>query len=206
MSTLKAYLFDMDGVVVNTEPQYDLFLKSFIEEYNLPSDFLSKIKGVRWPEIISMYFSDLSESEKKKLSDRVANFEINELKYIPIPGVSEYIHQLKKQGIKIALVTSSLKFKADIALHKMKLEKVFDVVITGDDIKNGKPDPECYLLAAEKLCIKPEECVVFEDSFAGIEAGKRAGMKVIALSTTNSEESLHLRVDRVIPDFINFTI
>lgn len=206
MSIIRACLFDMDGVITDTEQQYDQFLGSFIEEYQLPSDFLLKIKGVRWPEILTMYFSDLSENEKNKLIHRVASFEQNDLKYPLIPGVLDFIQKLKQQKIKTALVTSSSKAKTEVALQKAKLINVFDTLITGDDIKKGKPDPECYLLAAHRLNIQPGECVVFEDSFAGIEAGKRAGMKVIGLSTTNTEESLRAIVEEIIPDFTHFSL
>lgn len=206
MNTIKACLFDMDGVVTDTEQQYDQFLGSFIEEYQLPSDFLLKIKGVRWPEILTMYFSDLSEDEKNKLIHRVVSFEQNDLKYPLIPGVLDFIQKLKQQKIKTALVTSSSKAKTEVALQKAKLINVFDTLITGDDIKKGKPDPECYLLAARRLNTQPSECVVFEDSFAGIKAGKRAGMKVIGLSTTNTEESLRAIVEEIIPDFTHFSL
>ncbi|MGM5631830.1 HAD family phosphatase [Apibacter raozihei] len=201
---IKAVLFDMDGVVTDTETQYDTFFHSFIPKYNLPSDFMSKIKGVRWPDIVSNYFSHMSEKEITDLATIVSDFEKNDLEYRPIPGIHDFIKELKAEGFKIALVTSSMKFKANIALEKLGLKNTFDAEVTGDDIQKGKPAPDCYLLAAELVGCKPDECVVFEDSFAGIEAGKKAGMKVIALSTTNSEESLQSHTEKIIPDFENF--
>jgi len=82
-----------------------------------------------------------------------------------------------------------------------QLDKLFDIIIASDDVKQGKPDPACYLLAAKRLEIKPENCVVFEDSFAGIEAGQSAGMKVIALATTNGKGELLKKTPNVIDGF-----
>lgn len=203
---IKTFLFDMDGVVANTEVQYDIFLQSFIEEYNLPETFLSEVKGVRWPDIIKRYFKNSSEVEIQKILDKVYEFEANDLIYENIPGVVPFINKLKLNNYKLGLVTSSLKPKTEIALRKMNLENVFDVVITGSDVKKGKPDPECYLLGAKKLNSLPSECIVFEDSFAGIEAGLKAGMEVVALSTTNSEISLKEKVKKVYPNFIHLPI
>lgn len=93
--------------------------------------------------------------------------------------------------------------KMQIALKKMGLESVFDTLVTADRITEGKPDPMCYLLAAADLQVQPDACVVFEDSFAGIQAGKAAGMRVVGLATTNSREAILDQVDAVIPDFQN---
>ncbi|MDR2123017.1 MAG: HAD family phosphatase [Flavobacteriaceae bacterium] len=206
MKDIQAFLFDMDGVVADTESQYDLFLSKLKEEYQLASDFVNQVKGTRLPDIMEKYFSHLSEEEKREIEDKVINFERNDMEYKYIPGASEAIRLAKKKGFKIGLVTSSLKVKVEVALKKLNLENTFDVVVTGNDVTQGKPEPQCYLLAADKLGVLPEKCLVFEDSFAGIEAGKRAKMKVIGLSTTNSEKSLADKVNIIIPDFVNFNI
>ena len=204
MSVIKAFLFDMDGVVTDTEPQYDKFLAKIRDEYKLPSDFLDQIKGTRLPDILARYFSGFSEEERKQIENRVINFELNEMKYEPIEGVLDFIRLAESNTeLKIALVTSSLRIKTKVALKELNLENTFDTVVTADDVTSGKPDPQCYLLAAQRLGVKPEECLVFEDSFAGIEAGKKAGMYVVGVSTTNPEEELKKEVTRVIPDFIS---
>ncbi|HBJ15282.1 MAG TPA: HAD family phosphatase, partial [Parabacteroides merdae] len=91
------------------------------------------------------------------------------------------------------------------AFRLLKLDNLFDTVVSADRITKGKPDPMCYLLAASDLHVSPSDSLVFEDSFAGIQAGTNAGMRVIGLSTTNSEESLKDKVYQVIPDFQNIT-
>ena len=82
---------------------------------------------------------------------------------------------------------------------------MFDTIVTADRITKGKPDPMCYLLAANDLNVSPADCIVFEDSFAGIQAGTDAGMRVIGLSTTNPEETLKNKVYEVIPNFVQIT-
>jgi len=103
------------------------------------------------------------------------------------------------------LVTSSDDAKLKRAFRLLKLDNLFDTVVSADRITKGKPDPMCYLLAASDLHVSPSDSLVFEDSFAGIQAGTNAGMRVIGLSTTNSEESLKDKVYQVIPDFQNIT-
>lgn len=201
---IKAFLFDMDGVVTDTESQYDLFLGKLQKEYRLVPDFVHRIKGTTWTDIISNHFSHLTIEVQNGFMDKVRDFELNEMKYIPIPGVIDFIMATKKANIKIGLVTSSVKVKMQTALSSLKLETVFDGIVTADDVIMGKPDPECYLLGSKLVGIHPEECLVFEDSFAGIEAAGRAGMKAIGLSTTNTKESLQGKTDKIIPDFLNF--
>ena len=87
----------------------------------------------------------------------------------------------------------------------LHLDNLFDTLVTADRITQGKPDPMCYLLAAKDLNVSPEDCIVFEDSFNGIQSGKDAGMRVIGLSTTNPAESLRDKVYEVIPNFEKVT-
>ena len=104
------------------------------------------------------------------------------------------------------MVTSSTDTKL-IAVNKAKqFDQLFDTVVSAARVTEGKPNPRCFLLAAEDLGVAPKDCIVFEDSFAGIEAGIAAGMKVIGLATTNPEESLKDKCCKVIPDFKNFSV
>ena len=118
-----------------------------------------------------------------------------------IPGAGDFIRELKAHGYKLGLVTSSQEGKMRVALEQLDLQDAFDTVVTAGRVTLGKPDPECYLLAARDLAVAPGECVVFEDSIAGITAGQRAGMKVVALATTLPIEELVMRVTHILPDF-----
>ena len=110
---------------------------------------------------------------------------------------------LKEHGVQIGLVTSSDNAKVKRAFGLLHLDNLFDTLVTADRITQGKPDPMCYLLAAKDLNVSPEDCIVFEDSFNGIQSGKDAGMRVIG--TTNPAESLRDKVYEVIPNFEKVT-
>ena len=118
------------------------------------------------------------------------------------PGVELFIRTLQKHGVRTALVTSSNNKKmAHVLMAHPEFTELFERVITADKITRSKPDPECYLLAARELQMEVDVCCVFEDSFSGIEAGRRAGMKVIGLTTTNPREKIQDKVDWVLSDF-----
>ncbi|HRF52792.1 MAG TPA: HAD family phosphatase, partial [Trichococcus flocculiformis] len=95
-----------------------------------------------------------------------------------IDGALDFVYNVKKEGFKVGLVTSSQDFKMERAFSILSLNNVFDTIVTADRITKGKPDPMCYLLAANDWNAKPENCIVFEDSFAGIKAATLAGMRV----------------------------
>jgi HAD superfamily hydrolase (TIGR01509 family) len=194
----KAILFDFDGVIADTEPQYDLYFNRLSEEYGLGENFAAKIKGVTVPNILEQYFSAFSENVKQKIVADTLLFEKN-MDFRFIRGAEEFVDYLKTKGCKTALVTSSPQGKMDIALEKMGLS--FDTIVTATQITHGKPNPMCYLLAAENLGVSPNECVVFEDSIAGIQAGTAAGAKVVGLATTLPAEVLKNYTQNIIADF-----
>ncbi|MCL2650224.1 MAG: HAD family phosphatase [Candidatus Azobacteroides sp.] len=199
-------LFDMDGVIIDTEPQYDIHWKAIGKKYRPDIEGFEKIiKGTILPDILNRYFSHLSEEEIASLKQIHDEFERN-MSYPEIPGAVAFVRSLREAGIPTGLVTSSGEEKVSSVDKAYHLNKLFDTVVTAQRIKEGKPDPMCYLLAAEDLGANPSDCVVFEDSFAGIQSGIAAGMKVIGLSTTNARESLLDKVYEVIPDFSNYTL
>jgi len=206
MSREIAVLFDMDGVVVDTEPQYDIFWKSIGDKY-LPEieNFELKIKGTVNQDIYTNYFSHLPESELQQLIKQVEEYELN-MDFFEIPDAINFIRSLKKQGIKTGLVTSSSEEKVKKVGEALGFDGLFDTVVAAGRIEAGKPDPMCYLLAAQDLGMNPADCYVFEDSFAGIQAGNAAGMKVIGLATSHPAGSLQDKVMQVIPDFRGFQL
>ena len=175
--------FDFDGVVADTEPLYDIFWRQVAEKYHIGiPDFPAKIK------------------ELGKITRACDEYE-ETMDFPEVKGAVRFLHMLKTKGYRVGLVTSSYRIKIERALKLMDIEKVFDTIVTADRITSGKPDPMCYLLAARDLQVDPGECVVFEDSFSGIQAGTVAGMRVIGLATTNPEEAIGDKVSAVIPDF-----
>ncbi|MBB4035918.1 HAD superfamily hydrolase (TIGR01509 family) [Dysgonomonas hofstadii] len=201
MSKKTTILFDFDGVIADTEPQYDIYIDALGEKYNLGiENFALQVKGTTSPDILKKYFSHFSKKEQDIVGKELAEFELK-MDFPPVTGVMEFIDYLKSKGYKLGLVTSSQDFKMERALSIMGLNKVFDVEVTAARITEGKPNPMCYLLAAKDLNISPNECIVFEDSFHGIKAGKDAGMYVVGLSTTIPADQLEGKADCVIPDF-----
>lgn len=198
---ISTVLFDFDGVIADTEPQYDIYIEELGQKHNLGiDDFAIKVKGTTTPYIIKNYFSHLSEEEQERIEREMEDFE--QLMDFPlVEGVMDFINYLKENGYKVGLVTSSQEMKMERALKLLQLTDTFDTIVTAARITHGKPNPMCYLLAAEDLAVKPEECTVFEDSFHGIQAGKDAGMRVVGLSTTIDEKALRDKTKHVIPDF-----
>lgn len=199
-----AFLFDLDGVIIDTEPQYDKFWNKAGKDYHSGIENFEKvIKGTTLPNILSRYFSHLPEDKRKELEAANHAFDL-QLVMDTIPGALEFLAESKKAGIKTGLVTSSDNEKLESVFRKLPIRQYFDTVVSADRITAGKPDPMCYLLAAKDLNIPPENCYVFEDSFSGIAAGNAAGMKVVGLSTTNSAESIRDKVWKEIPNFAAF--
>ena len=196
-----AFLFDLDGVLIDSESQFDLLWDEMTEEYHLDvEDIASKVKGTPTVDIIRNYFGHFSPKVQDEIARKIAHFEQN-MDINPIPGAYEFLQKTKEAGIRTALVTSSNNEKVDANLAKTPMRPFFDTIVTADRSTKGKPDPMPYLLAAEDLNIPPENCIVFEDSFLGIQSGNAAGMRVIGLATTNSVESIEKDVYRTIPDF-----
>jgi len=200
MSKISTILFDFDGVITDTEPQYDIYMDELGKKYLDINNLASMVKGVTSQDTLSRHFGHLSPEIINTVKEDIEAFE-KQMSFPPVPGAIEFIDYLKEKGYKIGLVTSSQKFKMKIALDDLKLTDAFDILITADNITEGKPNPMCYLLAAEGLGVNPDTCLVFEDSLFGIEAATNAGMRVVGLSTTVSPDVLQDKVYAVIPDF-----
>lgn len=196
-------LFDFDGVVADTEPSYDLFWNSKAEKFNLGfENFAAMIKGETLRNIIGEYFKCASDSEKAAIAKDLDAFE-QEMPYKEIPGSANFIRILKERGFKLGLVTSSSMHKMKYALVKLGLENCFDAIVTGDSIKEGKPNPQCYITAAQMLKSDPSNCAVFEDSINGMRAALGAKMRLFALSTTLPREKIKMYSNTIFENFSN---
>lgn len=206
MENKKIALFDFDGVIVDTEPVYDVYWNKAAERYGLGvPDFADLIKGTTMEHIMQAWFSGYTEKFQQKVRQEAKEFE--RIMPMPLmPGSFEFLKLIRSKGVKMGLVTSSDREKIDRAFEMYEMKDLFDTVVTAGRIIRGKPDPMCYLLAASDLEVSPAQCLVFEDSFAGIQAGKAAGMRVIGLSTTNPAETLKDKVHTVIPNFEKCTL
>jgi HAD superfamily hydrolase (TIGR01509 family) len=160
-----------------------------------------KIKGQTLVQIYDAWFSGPLADSQALITERLNEYE-SQMNYDYIPGFEDYIRKLRQQGVKTAVVTSSNqpKMKAVYAKHP-EFKSLFDAILTSEDFERSKPDPDCYLKAAERFGVEPNNCVVFEDSFNGLKSGRAAGMYVIGLATTNAAEDIAPFCDKVIEDF-----
>ena len=199
-------LFDLDGVILDSESLYDSFWNAQGELYNLGKNFASKIKGQTMPQILNTFFSSFSVAEQEKIVADCAHFEAN-MDCPLIAGAKEFIVDVKSHGVKTALVTSSGDVKMSRIIKKFAMQQWFNTIVTANRVTYSKPNPQGYLLAATDLSADINECIVFEDSFAGIEAGKNAKMKVVALATTNTRQAIQAtgNANLIIDNFVGFS-
>lgn len=198
----KAALFDLDGVVFDTESQYTVFWGQQCREFHPEHPGLEQeIKGQTLVQIYDAWFSGTLVSQQAVITERLNQFE-QQMSYDYIAGVVAYITALRQQSVKTALVTSSNqpKMQAVYQAHP-EFRDMFDAILTSEDFEHSKPDPDCYLKAAERLGASKEDCIVFEDSFNGLKSGRAAGMYVVGLATTNSAEKIAPLCDKVIKDY-----
>ena len=205
MSRFKAALFDLDGVVFNTEPQYTEFWGAQCREFHPEHPGLEhEIKGQTLVQIFDRHFSgDLAYSQEI-ITNRLNDFE-QTMRFDYVEGFEDFVSRLRSRGVKTAVVTSSNIAKMQsVYQSRSEFRQMFDAILTSEDFERSKPDPDCYLKAAERLGAEIDECIVFEDSFNGLKSGRAAGMKVVGLATTNSAESIAPYSDVIISNYNNF--
>lgn len=202
MMKIKAALFDLDGVVFDTEPQYTVFWGQQCREFHPEHPGLEhEIKGQTLVQIYDAWFSGPLAERQAEITERLNRFE-QQMSYDYIAGFVEYITELRKNGVKTAVVTSSNQPKMEAVYQsRPEFKGMFDAILTSEDFERSKPDPDCYLKAAERLGVSKDDCVVFEDSYNGLKSGRAAGMYVVGLATTNSAEAIAPLCDKVINDY-----
>ena len=208
-----AALFDMDGVIVHNHQYHTDSWFQFVARYGLsltPENYARYINGrVAKDSLPYVFQRDLTPDELITLTEEKE--EIYRALYAPhlqpTPGLPAFLEALKANGIRLAVGTSAPVSNISFTLDGIGVRPFFEVVVDASMITRGKPDPEIYRTAARRVGVTPERCVVFEDAFSGIEAGLRAGMKVIALATTHTREELaHTGANLIIDDFTQLTV
>lgn len=197
-------LFDLDGVILDTESQYTQLWDSIGSDFLGKKGFGSLIKGQTLVNIFETHFKD--KTKHPEINQRLKDFEV-QMTLPFVKGAKEFVLDLRKKGIKTAIVTSSSSNKMESVYKKIPdFKQMFDKILTAEMFAKGKPHPDCYLLGAKVFDAKIENCIVFEDSFHGLQAGRSANMKVVGLSTTNPKEEIINKADVIIEDFSNITI
>lgn len=194
-------IFDMDGVLVDSgwahrQAWYDLAEKEGLE---MSDEFFTRTFGMQNDTIIPMLRAAISRQDLERLSDwkEQRYRELVESRPAASEGVLELLRDLKANGFRLAIGSSAPRANLDVFWTSLGLADYIDVRVTKEQVREGKPAPETFLKAAEQLGLPPRCCAVVEDAVHGVEAGKAAGMRVVAVTTTRTKEELSL-ADRVV--------
>ncbi len=197
---MKAALFDLDGTLVNTERRSRAIWGMWLDSHGISYDdmLLRGFMGRRGPDVISEVFPD---ADVERMIDEIRSYydhpDLPEIE--PVPGAADLVRRIARYGSPIALVTSARRWWADERLHQVGVADLIRTVISAEDVSVGKPHPAGFLEAAARLRTDPSDCVVFEDSLAGIAAAKAARMACVGVATTHHPDELS-QADLVIPD------
>jgi mannitol-1-/sugar-/sorbitol-6-/2-deoxyglucose-6-phosphatase len=195
MKQFKAIIFDMDGVIIDSEPlwkraEFEIFSSLGVQ---VEDKLAEQTQSMTTLEVTKFWYErkpwtkvSIREAEKMVV-DRVVELVCQE--DCGIAGVKELVEQLKQKNIKTGLATNSPAVIIPYVLKRIGLEHGFDVVLSADSVKKGKPAPDIYLQAAKQLSVNVHDCLVIEDSHSGMTAAKTAGMTVAAFTNGTTEKN-----------------
>ncbi|MNR96532.1 Phosphorylated carbohydrates phosphatase [compost metagenome] len=205
----QAVLFDMDGVVVDNAALHREVWADFARSHGLaPTEAeIRATDGRRAVDVVRLLFKE--ELEDDQVLARAAEREIRYRQSLErghvqaVPGIEPFLEALGEARIPRVLATSATLENVDLVLRRLALANLFDAVISAEDVRNGKPNPEVYLTAASRAHADPARCLVIEDALPGVQAAKAAGATCLGLSTSQSEEALYgAGADWVAPHFL----
>lgn len=189
----KGFIFDLDGVIVDTAKFHYLAWKRLANElgFDFTEEDNEQLKGVSRMRSLDILLElgglDKSENEKLELASKKNTWYLELINNLTpsdlLPGAENFLKEASKKAVKIALGSASKN--APFILHKLEVDNLFDASIDGTKISKAKPDPEVFLKGAEAIGLLPGNCLVFEDAQAGVEAAKNAGMKCIGIGSAN---------------------
>lgn len=201
----KAVIFDMDGTLVDSTKADFLAWQKLFSYYDKHLSFREYLPllGLKSSQVVRDFLPVKNDEDVQiALTKKLVFFHeiISENGIFPVPYADVFLMQIKRLGIPVALATSSRRAKMEMVMEKLGLLDYFDAVVTGGDVSEGKPAPDIFLLAAEKLGVSPPSIIVFEDASNGVKAAKNAGMKCVALASHLNKDSLK-EADLVIDTF-----
>ena len=208
---LKAVIFDMDGVICHTNPFHSIAFQQFFAKRNLnptEAEYVEHMYGKNNGYILSHFLGRTIEGEELALleDEKEGLFrEIYKSEVDPIAGFMEFFAKLKSEGLLTAVATSAPRANLDLIIGVLGIGGQMQSQLASEDVSKHKPDPEVYLKSAANLDLKPEECLVFEDSFSGASAGINAGMKVVGVLSSHTKEELPT-CDLYIEDYKNLDL
>ena len=208
---IRAVIFDMDGVIVESEhlhikAEQQTMLKHGVR---ISAEELHTYTGTTaefmFTELIKKY--KLNTTFERVFDEKEEfMFKLLEKETRPTKGVIELLKKLKRKGIKLGIASSSHRNLIEYILRRLNIVRLFDFVVSAEDIANSKPNPEIFLRSARGLRVEPVECLVVEDAKLGVEAAKNAGMRVVGYRNPNSGDQDLSRADMIIDDFAKLSV
>jgi beta-phosphoglucomutase family hydrolase len=200
-NVIAAVLWDMDGVLVDTAPFHYQAWRRLFEGVgkDLGEDEFRSTFGLRNDDILRSILGDMPAERLREMGLRKEELfrEAIRGRVTPLPGAVPLLRRLRNAGVKTAVVSSAPRLNVETLLDALGLADAFDTLVAEEDAERGKPDPQGYLVASERLRVAPQECVVVEDAPGGVEAAKRAGMRCIGLAAGREPDAL-ARADLVV--------
>ena len=211
---IKGAIYDLDDLMVNSHPLHDRSWEKPLGKFgkkisDIPESIRKRLIGRRVKDIadeVIRYFRIETDIDAFNAERQAAFMELVKEHLESLPGLVHSLKLLKKNGYKIAVGSSGSSEYVHFVLERFSIRGYFDAVVTGDDVKIGKPHPETYLVASKKLGLKPEECVVLEDATQGILSAKAAGCKCIAVKNINTPVQDHSKADIIVNSLEDISI
>ncbi|MEL4307282.1 HAD family hydrolase [Joostella sp. CR20] len=206
------FIFDMDGVIVDSEPAHRKILNTVFDELglNFSNEYHQTLVGMAavpmWKKIKKDYGIHTNANELVNFHREIILFEMEKIDVQPVPGVLQFLQQLKSQNFHISLASSSTRKLISLFMDKFEIATYFDYLVSGDDVERSKPNPDIFLKVAEKYNISPNNFIVVEDSYNGVTAAKAAGMMCVGYVNSNSGNQDLSAADMIINDFAELNI
>ena len=200
----------MDGTMIDNSAYHRKALQTFLKQHGITlteEDFKKRLHGKKNDQAFRLIFGEeLTQDETKKYAERKETIyrEIYAPFIKEIDGLKSIIELLHKKNIKTAVATTAPFENREFVLEALDMRGKFEVIVGDEHVINGKPDPEIYLSTAKQLGVLPKECIVFEDSLPGVEAGKNAGMTVVGILSSHTTDELN-KADYIVKDFKEIT-
>jgi HAD superfamily hydrolase (TIGR01509 family) len=211
LSDFKAVIYDMDGILIDSEPLWKIAMEKVFESVgcSLKKSDLEKTVGLRIDEVIEYWYgvAPWKGASVKEVEERIIERLVELIKSDgkPLPGIIESLQFFKQEGLKIGLATSSSSLLVETVLEQLQLNAYFDETHSAETETHGKPHPAVFLTVAERLDVKPLECLVFEDSVTGVIAAKSARMTVVAIpEKTHQPSDKFVIADRIEDSMTDF--
>lgn len=208
---IKALIFDMDGVLVDSEPYHLLAYQKLLEQYGINysendnQEFLGRTDGVIAEILIERYAMDITPESLIGGKEEILTGLLKKHAQ-PRPGVKAVLAEAQSLNIPMAVASSAVLATIELIVNLLNIREYFHNLSSGQEVAQGKPAPDVFLLAAQRLQVPPAQCLVIEDTFNGVKAAKAAGMKCVAIPCEATKHQDHSAADQQLPSLQNLDL